>query len=349
MSIGKRNRAWPLAIALSIAVVGVLAAFIVMAVQEPAPATAHGPDICHTPFAEINPDCAAEHPHTDDTTPSPGPVTPATGDMIKSDSKSGGGAPEFQVKIQSLPKTLAVGSSIVLYLEDDYQQPATIPTSSVYFVATPPTEETGSGARVYTTIAPKIDTDAYFDADKSDISIRVFIPDMCTSSTDDCQGQNGVDAGQTLTMVVEDTSGIKNPTEAGSHSAAFAILDPTDSVPGPDAVDKDYELPTVAEVKLSDVNNSRGYELVVIGSGYNDGTTATAYTLAMPTAAPVVGFAGLRRDDNSRRHDPQWQRRNRCRQPVLQDVHWFDLRPDDQGAGIICRASSRIRARDERL
>ena len=67
MSTGKRNRAWPLAIALSVAVVGVLAAFIVMAVQEPAPATAHGPNICHGPFAELNPACAAEHPHTDGT------------------------------------------------------------------------------------------------------------------------------------------------------------------------------------------------------------------------------------------------------------------------------------------
>ena len=139
---------------------------------------------------------------------------------------------------------------------------------------------------MYTTIAPKVDNDAYFDADKSDISIRVFIPDMCTSSTDDCQGPNGVDAGQKLTMVVEDGSGIKNPTEAGSHSAAYAILDPTDSVPGPAAVNKDYELKTVAKIKLSDVNNSRGYELIVTGSGFNDGTTATAWVLGRkPTTA----------------------------------------------------------------
>ena len=115
------------------------------------------------------------------TTTTPGTTTgtgttPATGDMITSDSSSGGGAPEFKVVIDSLPNDLAVGSSIVLYLEDDYQEPATIPASSVYFVATPATEKTGNGARVYAVIAPKIDTDAYFDADKADISIRVFIP-----------------------------------------------------------------------------------------------------------------------------------------------------------------------------
>ena len=214
-------------------------------------------------------------------------MPPPTGDKITSDSSSGGGAPEFQVVIESLPTNLAVGSSIVLYLEDDYQEPATIPASSVYFVAESPTsEETGNGARVYTTIAPKLDNDAYFDADKSDISIRVFIPDMCTSSTDDCQGPNGVDAGQMLTMVVEDGSGIKNPTEAGSHSAAFKILGPTDSVPGPAAVNKDFELKTVAKIALSDVDNIRGYELTVTGSGFNNGTTATAWVLGRaPTTA----------------------------------------------------------------
>ena len=155
------------------------------------------------------------------------------GQPITSDSTSGGSAPEFKVVIDSLPMNLPVGSSIVLYLEDDYQEPATIPASSVYFVAEPASAPTGNGARVYTIITPKIDTDAYFDADKDDISIRVFIPDMCTNATDACEGPNGPMRGQKLTMVVEDSSGIRNPTEAGSHSAAFAILRPTDSVPGP--------------------------------------------------------------------------------------------------------------------
>ena len=230
---------------------------------------------------------------TDPVTPvTPGTDMPAAGDMITSDSSSGGGAPEFQVVIDSLPMTLPVGSSIVLYLEDDYQEPTTIPQSSVYFVAERPTsEKTGNGARVYTTNAPKVDNDAYFDADKSDISIRVFIPDMCTSSTVECQGAYGVTRGQKLTMVVEDGSGIKNPTEAGSHSAAFKILLPTDSLPGPAAVNKDFELETVAEIALSDVDNSRGYELTVTGSGFNNGTTATAWVLGR---APPPQSGGTR-------------------------------------------------------
>ena len=286
MKKGNRKYIRLLATAMSLAVVGMLATFVALAAQ-PEPASAQG--LCDGPLAPFLAQCAGvAPPPTDPGTPTT-PTMPmvAAGDGIASDSTSGGGAPQFQVVIDSLPMNLAVGSSIVLYLEDDYQEPATIPASSVYFVAESPTSETtGNGARVYTTIAPKVDNDAYFDADKSDISIRVFIPDMCTSSTDDCQGPNGVNAGQMLTMVVEDDSGIRNPTEAGSHSAAFAIVGPTGSVPGPAAVNKDFELKTVAKISLSDVDNSRGYELTVTGSGFNDGTTATAWVLGRkPTTA----------------------------------------------------------------
>ena len=101
---------------------------------------------------------------------------------IKSDSTSGGGAPQFTVTIPSLTTALPVGSSIVLYLEDDYQEPDSIPASSVYFVADQSrSEATGNGARVYATRASSIETDDYFDSTKNDISIRVFIPDMCTT------------------------------------------------------------------------------------------------------------------------------------------------------------------------
>ena len=217
--------------------------------------------------------------------------------MITSDSTSGGAAPELKVVIDSLPEGgLAVGSSIVLYLEDDYQEPETIPASSVYFVATPASAPTGNGARVYTTIAPKIDTGAYFDEDKKDISIRVFIPDMCTSSTDACQGPNGVDDTQTLTMVIEDDSGIKNPTEAGTHSVLIDILGPADSIPSASATlarndalratdpSTEQTLMTLPKISLSDVDNKRGYELTITGSGFNDGTTASAYVLQAASA-----------------------------------------------------------------
>ena len=84
---------------------------------------------------------------------------------------------------------MSVGSSIVLYLEDDFEEPDSIPTGSVYLVAegsasnlgvsphpsgeTPDTvsRQTGNGARVYVTSAPKLKNSGYFDTDKKDIAI----------------------------------------------------------------------------------------------------------------------------------------------------------------------------------
>ena len=212
---------------------------------------------------------------------------------IASDSTSGGGAPQFTVTIPDLTTALPVGSSIVLYLEDNFQEPPSIPASSVYFVADQPrTEETGNGARVYAARAATIETDDYFDSTKSDISIRVFIPDMCTTDTTECSGANGPDSGQRLRMIIEDTSGIKNPTEFGSYGAGFRVLGPADSVPliGPAGGARGPEAPTELSVKakisLSDNNNKRGYELTVTASGFNDGTTAGAYVLVETGAAP---------------------------------------------------------------
>ena len=307
MSKKTRKHIWPVSLVMSIAIIGALAAFIVLATN-PGSSSAHGgtPHDCSdlTPAVPSQRQCTTRlprearrpqvlrHRHHTGTTD---PVTPAAGYMITSDSSSGGGAPELKVVMDSLPADgLAVGSSIVLYLEDDYQEPATIPASSVYFVAEPASAPTGNGARVYTTIAPKIDTGAYFDEDKKDISIRVFIPDMCTSSTTACQGPNGVASTQTLTMVIEDDSDIKNPTEQGTHSVLIDILGPADSIPTAATTlarndtlrdaGTDHTLPTWAKISLSDVDNIRGYELVITGSGFNNGTTASAYVLQAASA-----------------------------------------------------------------
>ena len=214
-------------------------------------------------------------------------------DEIKSDSTTASGSPEIQLTIQSLPMEMRVGSSIVLYLEDDFQEPDSIPMSSVYLVAVnqdgTTTTATGSGSRVYVTQPVKLKTGAYFDEDKKDIAIRVSVPDMCTTDTPDCQSANGLDADQKVTVVIESDSGIKNPSEAGTHSVSFDLLGTADPIPSASnvrdrndarrAADPSMELTvkTVAKITLSDVDNKRGYEMTVTGSGFNDGTTAGVY------------------------------------------------------------------------
>ena len=221
-------------------------------------------------------------------------------DMIMSDSTSGGGAPQIELTIAELGMDLSVGSSIVLYLEDDFQEPDSIPMSSVYLVAEGGNMDqmvkTGNGSRVYVTSPVKIKTGAYFDEDKKDIAIRVLVPDMCTTDTPACQTSDGPKMGQEVTLVIESDSGIKNPSEAGTHSVFFDLLGAADRIPSASDVRDRNEamrdadpptertLSTVAKISLSDVDNKRGYELTIIGSGFNDGTTASAYVLKAESA-----------------------------------------------------------------
>ena len=195
-----------------------------------------------------------------------------------------------------------MGSSVVLYLEDDYQEPDSIPASSVYFVAEEPkTTDTGNGARVYATNTVKVNNDDYFDRDKNDIAIRVLVPDMCTNATTVCEGPNGLRYGQTVTVVFESDSGIKNPSEekSGGYKTGYTTLGPTDSIPGMGKFTPLSKLNVWAKIKLSKVKGKRGDELTVTGSAFNNGTTASVYVLGQPAPGlwhrvSLVGDAGLR-------------------------------------------------------
>ena len=298
MSKKVRKHIWPVSLVMSIAIVGALAAFVVLATN-PGASSAHG----GTPHDCTDLSSAAQGLH--DAFANPGePKCSDTGNggngngngnggtmmekAVTSSSTSGSATVELKLEVK-LTQAVPVGGAFVLYLEDDYQEPDSISASDVYFVSRPEEVTTGSVSRVYTTSAPEIDTDSHFTADKKDIDIRVSVPDMCTTDTPTCQGANGLRAGDTVTMVIQKSAGIKNPSEAGSHSTGYAILDSTADVPsGPSGSGfmKANELKTVAKISLSDVDNKRGYELTVTGSGFNDGTTATAWVLGRkPTTA----------------------------------------------------------------
>ena len=153
-------------------------------------------------------------------------------------------------------------------------------------------------------------------------------------------------------MVIEDTSGIKNPSEAGKHSVAVRVLGPAESVPGP-TISKLKDLTTAAKVSLSDSNNKRGYEMIVNGTGYNNGTTATAYVLTrMITAAEwwdtldceqMIIAAGMTLSDDDEVN---------ATSPYCKMYAGLASTEHDQGAGcIICPRACRpdAPARGERL
>ena len=312
MSNKTSKHIWLLSLMMSLAIIGVIAAFVVLAtVPRDASADGDAPHSC----AGMTAAQIAIHNGVDDqlnggngqclppgTTPTPTPMPPPPPGAameefdITSSSTSASATVELRVIIENLSETLVVGSSIELYLEDDYQVPASIPAGAAFFIAEDPNglgrRATGDGSPVLALSPVIIGTDDHYAGD-DDYALQVVIPDMCPGTTSTsggsgvCDGQNGLPAGDTLTLVLSRAAGIQNPTEQKNYKVGAQILPlGTDIQPNtaPNAASA-ATLPVVAKTALSDDDNKRGYELVITGSGFNNGTTADAYVLKS-TAVP---------------------------------------------------------------
>ena len=266
MSNKTRKHIWPMSLVMAIAVVGGLAAFLVAG--NPGATEAHrGGDDHAAACAAMNSDQRAIHNTLAGAaggTPCAEPGDTSGVDMMEmeagprattSSSTSASANVEIKLVIEELPMNVDIGGSIVLYLEDDFAEPDSISAGDVYFVSLPRKKVTGNGGRVYATVDPVISNDAYFDPDKDDIAIQVFVPDMCSNATTECEGDDGLKVGDEITMVVTKAAGINNPPEEGNHSTGYNVLPSTHT-----------------------------YELTITGSGFNDGTTASAYVLKAESA-----------------------------------------------------------------
>ena len=207
---------------------------------------------------------------------SPAPAT-VSGEMVHDSIQSSSTTAGVDVKLTLTigdPGALTAGSSVVLYLEDDFQVGA-IDMSRVYFVG-------ADNACVHVTEPVEVDDDDHFGGD-DDWSIRVFVPDMDPG--------NGFDdwsaADARGIQLVLDEAGIKNPTEQGSHSAHYAVLAPEASVPWLDNLSADErnleDLKTWAKVSLSADRGGRGKEIIVTGTGFNNHTGAEVFVLVSDT------------------------------------------------------------------
>ena len=250
-------------------------------------------------------------------------------DGIESSSTSANAGVKLTLTIGNLPMDMLGGSSVELYLEDDFDVPDTINRGSVYFtVENQRTDATSNGSRVYATDPIEIDTDGHFTDDKDDYAIQVVLPDFNTADRPQFDGFQGPVEDQTLTVVFTKSAGIKNPSEEGTHSVGYAVLGPNDPAnDGPDKKDgeiriyKDGEpdpttdsdgafrtapLNTYAKIALSDVDNKRGYMLTVTGSGFNNGTSAALHVLADPDTTNTLAawVNGIDANDDGDTSDP---------------------------------------------
>lgn len=222
-------------------------------------------------------------------------VPPGATDTITVSSTSTRAAVDVSTVILSLPEDLESGSSLVLYLEDDYVVPDRIGERSMWFTVggTPEigkSNEVNAG-RHYPTDPIEVDTDNYFGG-RDDTHIRVYIPDMYIGDVDGTSlGFQHPVAGQKLTLTIHKNAGIRNPSEAGTHSVGYAILGLNDDVPGtpPNILAVQS---TVAKLSLSDDDDDRGKVVTATGSGFKDGVSGTVrvkYYTQPTTGDPMVG------------------------------------------------------------
>ena len=305
MSIKTRKHIWPVSLVMSIAIVGALAAFIVLATN-PGSSSAHGgtPHDCsgmsdaaqgvHDAFAAPDDPKCSDTGDTgngtdgggDETTPSP----------LVSSSTTGSAAVKLTLTID-LDQNLTGSSWVEIYLENDYQEPGSIAKEDVVFEVqgtNPADTDPPSNPTLNTTFsaaAVEIDDGGEIDGEEDAVVISARIPDM--RSGDDTGYPK---TGQTLVMVVSDAAGIKNPSEQGSHSTGFAIIGGTDD--RADVADtKLDDLPTWAKISLSAEDGGRGKEVTITGSGFNNDRNAEAFVLVADTK-PMDCMALVDHDDS---------------------------------------------------
>ena len=287
MKKGNRKHVRLLAMAMSLAVVGMLAAFIALAAQ-PAPAAAQQ-DPCDGPLATLLPQCddgstTPPPPTGPGTTPPPptdGTDLPA-GAMLESSSSTSSAGVKLTLTIE-LDRNLTGSSWVEIYLEDDYQEPGSIAKENVIFEiqGTNPAETNPpSNPTLNTTFAAaavEIDDGGEIEGEEDAVVISARIPDMRSGD------ETGYPlAGQTLRMVVSKAAGIENPSEQGSHSTGFSIIGGTDDRADEAGMKLD-DLPTLAKISLDADDGGRGKEVTITGSGFNNGTTAEAFVLVADT------------------------------------------------------------------
>ena len=284
MSNKTRRHIWPGALVASLAIVGVLAALLVLT-WNPMVTDAHGGGTAANHCSDINNlahDVAADIAGTtnadgsDHTCANPGGAgtpdtgtpdtgtpdtgTPDTGTpavtMLESSSTSGGASVKLTLTIVNLPNNLNSGSWVEIYLENDYQEPDSISRQDVVFIATNAdgtgTRATNDGGTV-TAAAVEIDDGGEIDGEDDAVVISARIPDM--DPRDDSFGYPV--QGQTLMMIVSSSAGIENPSEATSNSTGYAIVGAGEDR-GDVADVKLTDLPVKAKIGLSADDGGRG-------------------------------------------------------------------------------------------
>ena len=300
MSNKTRKYIWPVSLAMSLALIGALAAVVAFGTVGPQPAVAHGPckdllsaDPTVSELAAFG-DCVndgGDETHTHDNGNGNGDV-PTGAASVEGFSSSPSGKADIKVTITTRGTdgtgVLPIGSKVVVFLDDKFQVPDSFASGDVVFISY---DSDSAGSPVSASV--EVDDGDSEQLGEDAWAVIATLPNMGTE--DD---RAGIAVGQDLTLRIKKAAGIKSPTEAGDYKYGYQILQSVDTLDF-DGVMGVAEQTVDAKVGLSDENNKRGYELVVTGSGFNKDSSATAYVLMGQSSAPADGCATVIADGES--------------------------------------------------
>ena len=300
MSNKTRKYIWPVSLAMSLALIGALAAIVAFGTVGPQPAVAHGPcsDLLSSddpPLSELEAfaECVdAGGDETHDTHDNGPQQIPPGATSVGGFSPSPSGKADIKVTITTGGTDgtggLSIGSRVVVFLDDKFQVPDSFASGDVVFISY---DSDSAGSPVSASV--EVDDGDSEQLGEDAWAVIATLPNMGTE--DD---RAGIAVGQDLTLRIKKAAGIKSPTEAGDYKYGYQILKPVDTLDF-DGVMGVAEQTVDAKVGLSDENNKRGYELVVTGSGFNKDSSATAYVLKGQSSAPADGCATVIADGES--------------------------------------------------
>ncbi|HEU0020914.1 MAG TPA: hypothetical protein VFR55_04475, partial [Dehalococcoidia bacterium] len=165
---------------------------------------------------------------------------------------------------------------IVITLDDDFQVPATLDRNQIT-ISTTEVSNSSDGCDPAVSVcsasdatAPQSVTLDFVGSENDEPEITLLVPDMIAGTNDPAIGSQGIASDSTVTVVFQQSAGIKNSTEAGNRSVKVRTTGTGDTA--------DFSLPSVAvpmRVEMSSNGEPRNEAVDLVALGVEGGTNVT--------------------------------------------------------------------------
>ncbi|MDA0735413.1 MAG: hypothetical protein O2909_12790 [Chloroflexi bacterium] len=162
---------------------------------------------------------------------------------------------------------LTVGTdTIILHFDKDFQFPATLDRTGITLSSTSVTNGSGGASD---SVNPQTVIVDLIGTENNEPQVTMTVPDMRLGDATTSTGAQSIAAGSTVTVVLQQSAGVKNPTEGGGFDFFVSTSQETTEV----APGTAFSVPFIIE--MSSADGPRGENLTLVGLGFKNATTVT--------------------------------------------------------------------------